>query len=108
MSSAWRWLSSLRPAQASATTRTSTPASAAATAVDSTQQSVDTPARTSWPGSPPPGRPPLVERRGVQRRAGLAGELVRELIDPRVRRLQRERPLVVVLPPCPLRDLRRD
>ena len=40
-------LSSVRPAHASATTWTPTPASAAATAVDSTQQSVDTPASTS-------------------------------------------------------------
>ena len=51
MSSACRWLSSVTPAQASATTRTGTPASAAASAVDSTQQSVDTPASISCPPS---------------------------------------------------------
>ncbi len=38
-----RWLVSSTPAHASATTCTGTPASAAAVAVDSTQQSVDTP-----------------------------------------------------------------
>ena len=41
-----RWLSAETPAQASPTTRTGTPASAAATAVESTQQSVDTPQST--------------------------------------------------------------
>ena len=51
MCRAWAWLSSSTPAHASETTRTVAPASAAARAVDSTQQSVDTPASTS--GAPP-------------------------------------------------------
>ena len=46
MASAWAWLVSSTPAQASATTVTVIPASAAASAVDSTQQSVDTPHST--------------------------------------------------------------
>src|SRR5262249_23583717 len=51
-------------------------------------------------------RAPLAERGRVQRRPRLTGELVHEFIDPRVRWLQRERPLGVVRAPCPLRDLR--
>ena len=49
MSSALAWLSSSIPAQASATTCTSTPSSAAASAVDRTQQSVETPVSTIRP-----------------------------------------------------------
>src|ERR1035438_1725826 len=52
MSSACPWLTSLTPAHASSTTWTSTPASAAATAVDSTQQSVHPPPSPSRPPSP--------------------------------------------------------
>src|SRR5215471_13233308 len=47
--SAAAWLSSSAPAHASPATRTAVPASAAARAVDSTQQSVETPASTSVP-----------------------------------------------------------
>ena len=47
--SALPWSSSLLPAQASATTRTGTPASAAGSTVETTQQSVATPATVSGP-----------------------------------------------------------
>src|SRR5215467_5087069 len=51
-------------------------------------------------------RAPLAERGRVQGRSRLAGELVHELIHPRVRRLKRERPLGVVRAPSPIRNLR--
>ena len=106
MSRALAWLSSSIPAQASATTCTSTPSSAAASAVDRTQQSVETPASTIRP--PPRIAVQLVahlaEGRGVHRRERLTGELVHELVDPRIRRLQRERPELVVAAPRPGRD----
>ena len=102
MSSALAWLSSSIPAQASATTCTSTPSSAAASAVDRTQQSVETPASTI---AATQDRAQLVahlaEGRGLHRRVRLAGELVHELVDPRIRRLQRERPELVVAAPRP-------
>src|SRR5216683_343869 len=94
MSSAWPWLTSLTPAHASATTWTSAPASAAASAEDSTQQSVDTPASTSRPPSPTRSA-----SSGFQRLPPVSCEVVDELVDPRVRWLQRERPQVVVALP---------
>src|SRR5579875_13407 len=71
-SSADRCARADEPAHASAATRTLTPASAAASTVETTQQSVDKP------------------------------------VELRIRRLQRERPLLVVLPPRTGRSVRRD
>src|SRR5205814_9070370 len=46
----------------------------------------------------------LAEGRGVHRRQRLTGELVHERVDPRIRRLHRERPELVVAAPGPGRD----
>ena len=68
--SARSWSSSPDPAQASVTTRTGTPASAAGSTVEMTQQSVATPATVSGPVADHRGQvgAPLAERRRVDDR----------------------------------------